>query len=66
MDKVTVRLELLKLTFHHGRDAAEAVEKAKVLESYLNSSPSSGANPSPTGSLEAKAPAPRGMGKKRS
>lgn len=30
-----IRLELLKLTYTHGRDAAEAVERAKVLEAFV-------------------------------
>jgi hypothetical protein len=33
--EVDYRLELLKLTYTHGRDAAEAVRRAKELEEYL-------------------------------
>ena len=29
-----IRLELVKLTYNHGRDASEAVDRAKALESY--------------------------------
>lgn len=35
MERELVRLELLKLTYTHGRDANDAVERAKVLESYV-------------------------------
>jgi hypothetical protein len=31
-----IRLELLKLTYAHGRTADEAVERAKVLETYVD------------------------------
>ena len=30
-----MRLELLKLTYTHGRDAAEAVARAKALEAFV-------------------------------
>jgi len=30
-----LRLKLLELTYTHGRDAREAVERAKVLEEYV-------------------------------
>lgn len=32
----SLRLELLRLTYTHGRDPAEAVGRAKVLEGYVN------------------------------
>jgi hypothetical protein len=35
MERNEVRLELLKLTHHHGRDATEAVKRAQVLEGYV-------------------------------
>lgn len=35
MTKQDVRLELLKLTYNHGREASEAVERAKVLEAFV-------------------------------
>jgi hypothetical protein len=35
MTRDELRLELLSLTYSHGRDAAEAVERAKVLELYV-------------------------------
>jgi hypothetical protein len=35
MTRDELRLELLRLTYSHGRDSAEAVERAKVLESYV-------------------------------
>ena len=35
MTKSEMRLELLKLTYSHGRDASEAVDRAKVLEAFL-------------------------------
>lgn len=31
-----VRLELLKLTYTHGRDVKEAVERAREMERYLD------------------------------
>lgn len=36
MDRETLRLELVKLTYAHGRDAAEAVGRAKDLEAYVS------------------------------
>lgn len=36
MDKAQLRLELIKLTYTHGRDVCEAVARAKALEAYLN------------------------------
>lgn len=35
MTRESLRLELLKLTYTHGRDSAEAVGRAKELEKYL-------------------------------
>jgi hypothetical protein len=35
-----IRLELLRLTYVHGRTAAEAIERAKELETYLVRGPS--------------------------
>lgn len=35
MDERELRLELLKLTYTHGRDVSEAVSKAEVLENYV-------------------------------
>jgi hypothetical protein len=35
MTRDEVRLELLKLTYTHGREAADAVVRAKVLEAYV-------------------------------
>jgi hypothetical protein len=35
MTKQDVRLELLKLTYNHGREASEAVERAKILEAFV-------------------------------
>lgn len=31
-----IRLELLRLTYTHGREAEVAVERAKVLEAYVD------------------------------
>lgn len=39
IDQKALRLELLKLTYAHGRDSAEAVRRAKELEAYCNESP---------------------------
>lgn len=36
MERDELRLELLKLTYSHGRDAAEAVRRAKELERYIS------------------------------
>jgi hypothetical protein len=35
MDKDIIRLELVKLTYHHGREVAETVRRAKELEEYV-------------------------------
>jgi len=35
MDQKTLRLELLKLTYTHGRPAAEAVARARELEDFI-------------------------------
>ncbi len=35
MDRALVRLEIIKLTYTHGRDAAEAVSRARELENYI-------------------------------
>lgn len=35
MTKTEVRLEVLKLTYTHSRDAAEAVARARKLEEYI-------------------------------
>jgi hypothetical protein len=35
MDLKELRLELLKLTYSHGREAPEAVARAEVLEQYV-------------------------------
>lgn len=35
MDRQTLRLELLKLTYSHGRQASEAVARAKELEDFV-------------------------------
>jgi hypothetical protein len=35
MTQDEIRLELLKLTYTHGRDAAEAVGRAKILEAFI-------------------------------
>jgi hypothetical protein len=35
MDREALRLELLKLTYSHGRPAGEAVGRAKELEDYV-------------------------------
>lgn len=35
MDLKDLRIELLKLTYTHGRDASEAVTRAKELEGYV-------------------------------
>jgi hypothetical protein len=35
MTAADLRLECLKLTYAHGREPAEAVERAKILEQYL-------------------------------
>jgi hypothetical protein len=35
MARQELRLELLKLTYSHGRESSEAVERAKVLETYV-------------------------------
>jgi hypothetical protein len=37
-----VRLELLRLTYTHGREASEAVDRAKILESYITQGQSPG------------------------
>ncbi len=39
MELQEIRLELLKLTHSLGRTAAEAVERAKEMEQYINSVP---------------------------
>lgn len=53
-----LRLELLKLTYTHGREAAEAVERAKVLEAYISSDPVGGVR-----GAEGSAPPKRGPGR---
>ena len=35
MDRLTLRFELLKLTYTHGREVPEAVERARQLETYV-------------------------------
>lgn len=35
MNLQELRLELLKLTYNHGREASEAVTRAKELEAYV-------------------------------
>jgi hypothetical protein len=35
MTSQELRLELLKLTYSHGRESSEAVERAEVLEGYV-------------------------------
>lgn len=35
MERQALRLELLKLTYTHAREASEAVARAKVLETYV-------------------------------
>jgi len=35
MDRVSLRLELLKLTYTNAREAGEAVARAQVLEAYV-------------------------------
>jgi len=35
MDRVSLRLDLLRLTYTNARDAGEAVSRAKVLEEYV-------------------------------
>lgn len=35
MELKELRLELLKLTYNHGREAREAVDRAKELETYV-------------------------------
>lgn len=35
MELKEIRLELLKLTYSHGREAREAVDRAKELETYV-------------------------------
>lgn len=35
MTKPELRLELLKLTYNHGREASEAVNRAKELETFV-------------------------------
>lgn len=47
MQRDELRLELLKLTYAHGRDAAEAVGRAKTLEEYISqdAAPSDSAKP---------------------
>lgn len=37
MDRQEIRLELLRLTYSHGRDTSEAVQRAKDLEAYVYS-----------------------------
>lgn len=39
MDLDELRLELLKLTYVHGRDAPEAVARARELEKYVKQNP---------------------------
>jgi hypothetical protein len=36
MTVADLRIELLRLTYTHGRDASEAVDRAKVLEQYVS------------------------------
>jgi len=45
MDQKTLRLELLKLTYTHGRPAAEAVERAKELEEFIGVEAATGKKP---------------------
>jgi len=35
VERQHLRLELLKLTYTHGRDSSEAVSKAEALEAYV-------------------------------
>jgi hypothetical protein len=35
MQREALRLEVLKLVYHHGRDTAEVVGRARELEKYL-------------------------------
>ena len=35
MTEIELRLELLKLTYTHGRTSAEAVDRAKTMEEWL-------------------------------
>lgn len=35
MSEQELRLELVKLTYNHGRDVSEAVGRAKILEEYV-------------------------------
>lgn len=35
MDRALIRLEVIKLTYTHGRDSAEAVYRARELENYI-------------------------------
>jgi hypothetical protein len=39
MDRVSLRLDLLRLTYTNARDAGEAVARAKVLEEYAEAAP---------------------------
>ena len=35
MDRAQLRLEIIKLTYTHGRDTTEAVSRARDLENYI-------------------------------
>jgi hypothetical protein len=45
MDSNELRLELLKLTYSHGREASEAVARAEELEEYVTDYPAQKAAP---------------------
>lgn len=56
MKREDLRLELLKLTYAHGRDVAEAVGRAKVLETYVWEQESDSTFEVELGTLEKRAP----------
>lgn len=39
MTKEDLRLEILKLTYTHGRESSQAIERARELENYLTEKP---------------------------
>ncbi len=45
MNREEMRLEILKLTYTHGRETSEAVGRAKALEDYIFEQTQSEANP---------------------
>lgn len=58
-ERAELRLELLKLTYTHGRESTEAVSRAKILEDFIleesesaDGKPAQGAKTLPTGKVK--------------